>query len=496
MTALASNRPGAGTRRAARRWLWLTAGAVAAVVALKAVFDFGDGLEAPRPETGSVPEPHGHIDIVGLLVAFGIIISLSRAMASLVRRVGQPHVIGEIVAGILLGPSVLGLVAPGAAETLFPASIMPFLEVIASVGLIVFMFLVGLDLELDVLRERGTASIVVSQVSTVVTFIAGSLLALVLYPTVGSERSFLSFALFMGSAMSVTAFPVLARILVERDMTKTRLGVTALTCAAVEDINAWMLLAISIAVAQATSMSGGMLAIVGTIVITTVMIFGVRPLLARALKGCSDGEEPSSGALVIVFTGMFLSAAATSFIGIHAVFGAFLFGAIMPRHSRLVEALGAKLADFTQLALLPLFFAFSGLRTDLTLLGGDLWLWFLCALVFLTAVAGKFGGAVIAGRLVGFERRETMALSVLLNCRGLTELVVVNIGYEMNVIPPSLFAMLVIMALSTTMVTTPWLSFVLRSKRVDRTRGDDATVVMPGPDGAPETALHSARSAC
>ncbi len=430
---------------------------------LSLVLRAGSSLRAPEP-TGS--EPAGGEELIDthevlwkLLLATAVVILAARLLGSLFRRYGQPQVVGEIAAGIVLGPSLLGALWPGATKFLFGPEVLPFIEILAQIGLVLFMFLIGVELDVRLIRGRGHAAAMVSHVSIVVPFLSGVVLALAIFSDLGSDQGdFVSFSLFLGASMSVTAFPVLARILTERGLNRTRLGAVTITCAAVDDITAWSLLAIVVAVAAAEGLASAFVTIALSMVFVAVMILAVRPFLARVAHRQDAGLPGTLFALILA--GLLLSALATDRLGIHAIFGAFLFGAILPHDSPFVHALTAKLEDFSVIFLLPLFFAFSGLRTEIGLIGTDPQLWLFTLLVVLVAIAGKWGGSTLAARYVGLEWRESMALGTLMNCRGLTELVILNIGLDLGVIPPSLFAILVIMALVTTFMTVPVLDLV------------------------------------
>ena len=438
---------------------------VFALLSLNFVLRAGSNLRAPKPEGESAHAEGGHgaIDVHEifwkLLLAVAVIILVSRLCGALFRRINQPQVMGEIVGGILLGPSLLGAIAPQVSEFLFTDQVLPFLDVLAQIGLVLFMFLIGVELDVRLIRGNGQAAAVVSHASIVGPFITGVLLALAIFTTLGSEEGeFLPFALFLGASMSITAFPVLARILAERGLHKTRLGTVAITCAAVDDVTAWCLLAVVIAVAAASGLGGAFVTIGLAVVFVAFMIAVVRPLLARIARYHDENGELGGTLLALIFVGVLLSALATDRIGIHAIFGAFLFGAIMPQHSKFIHELTIKLEDFSVIFLLPLFFAYSGLRTELGQLGTDLRLWGFAALVIAVAIIGKWGGSALAARYVGLTWRESLAVGILMNCRGLTELVILNIGLDLGVIPPALFAMLVLMALVTTFMTTPILA--------------------------------------
>jgi Kef-type K+ transport system membrane component KefB len=425
---------------------------------------YGEGLSAPPPASGQGAGPaaviHLKMDtLLHVLLALVAIIVTARALGALFRRLHQPPVIGEVVAGLLLGPSLLGRVAPQATAYLMPPQVAPFLGVISQIGAILYMFLVGLELDLSSLRHKGRAAVAVSHASIVVPFSLGALLALPLYPRLSSaDVSFTVFALFLGVAMSVTAFPVLARILAERQMSRTKLGVLALTCAAADDVTAWCLLAFVVAVAQAR-LSGAWLTTGLTIAYLSLMIGVVRPLLARRLASAAVGQD----AVAAAFVALLLSALATEYIGIHAVFGAFLLGAVIPHDSPLARHLGERLTDVVTVLLLPAFFAFTGMRTRIGLVSGAEQ-WLLCGAITFVASLGKFGGSAVAARLSGLDWREAASVGILMNTRGLMELVVLNIGFDLGVIAPSLFAMLVMMALVTTAATTPVLQLLGRRR--------------------------------
>jgi Kef-type K+ transport system membrane component KefB/nucleotide-binding universal stress UspA family protein len=433
-----------------------------ALVVLQLILMAGRHLHAPKAGKGALASSQATEEIFWrLLLAALIVIVVSRAVGALFRRINQPQVVGEIAAGILLGPSVLGALWPQATAYVFSPKVLPFLDVLAEVGLIFFMFLIGLELDTRLIRGRGHAAALVSHVSIIFPFLLGVGSALVLFSQLGSSSGkFTPFALFLGASMSITAFPVLARILTERGLYKTRLGAVTLTCAAVDDVTAWCILAVVVTVARASGMSAALLTIGLSIIFIAFMIVVVRPLMARLAVHHEEHGQLSGWALAIVFGGVLLSAIATDRIGIHAIFGAFLFGAVMPQRSEFIRELVGKLEDFVAVFLLPLFFAYTGLRTQIGLIGGNPKLWLFCGLILLVAVLGKWGGSTAAAKAVGLHWRESLAVGILMNTRGLTELIILNIGLDLGVIPPTLFAMLVIMALVTTFMTTPLLSLV------------------------------------
>ncbi|WP_041622681.1 cation:proton antiporter [Phormidium nigroviride] len=388
-----------------------------------------------------------------------IVIALSRLVGLGFRAFKQPQVIGEIVAGIMLGPSLLGLVAPDLATALFPAEAVPFLNVLSEVGLIFFMFLVGLELNPKYLKSNLDIAILTSHVSILVPFSLGSLLALLLYPIVSNNSvSFTAFALFLGAAMSITAFPVLARIITEHNLQNTKLGTLALTCAAVDDVTAWCLLAVAIAVTRTNSMLGALPTIIASLIYIGFMLTVVRWFLQRLSKHYNRTGRLTQLVLSGIYIGVVASALITELIGIHLIFGAFLLGAAMPKNAGLTRELAEKTEDFVLIFLLPIFFAYSGLRTQIGLLNSPE-LWLLCAAVLGVAIVGKYVGTYVAARVCGIGNRAASALGWLMNTRGLTELIVLNIGLSLGVISPLLFTMLVIMALVTTFMTSPLLEW-------------------------------------
>jgi Kef-type K+ transport system membrane component KefB len=425
------------------------------------VRSYGEGLTAPPPQgasSGAAAPPAESNALLHVLLALAAVIILGQLLAKLFAYVGQPPVIGEVVAGILLGPSLLGRVAPGAFAYLLPVSVAPYLSVIAQLGVILYMFLVGLELNPELLRHRARATVTISHASILTPFLLGSMLALSLYPRLSeSDVRFTSFALFLAVAMSITAFPVLARILTDRRMQKTPLGVEALACAATNDVTAWCLLALVVGVVQA-KVGGALLVGAWTLSYIACMFLVVKPVAARLLAA-SDDSGVTRGAAALVFVALLGSAIITEVIGVHAIFGAFLLGAVIPHDSAVAREFTRKLEDLVTILLLPAFFAFSGMRTEIGLVSGvDQWL--LCGLIILVATAGKFGGTCLTARLTGLGWREASALGVLMNTRGLMELIVLNVGLDLGVISPTLFAMMVLMALVTTIATTPALSLL------------------------------------
>jgi Kef-type K+ transport system membrane component KefB len=423
----------------------------------------------PAPARASTAFAQAHVnDFLHLLLALALVIGAARSLGSLCQWLHQPPVIGEMIAGILLGPSLLGQFAPAAYSYLLPQSIAPLLNTIAQFGVILYMFIVGLELNPSVLRGKGHSAVAISHASILGPFLLGTLLALVIYPRFASSNvNFTTFSLFLGVSMSITAFPVLARILTDRGISRTRLGSMTLTCAAVDDVTAWCLLALVVAITQLKpghALSTFALACLYILLMATV----VRSVVGWASKRFERRGKLTQGALAAVLLIILMSSFTTEWIGIHAIFGAFALGAIIPHTSTLARELRTKLEDFTVVFLLPAFFAFTGLRTRIGLLNGlEAWLW--CALIIAVASIGKFGGSAIAARYTGLSWRESSAIGILMNTRGLVELIVLNIGLDLGVISPLLFAMLVLMALATTMATTPILNGVLKGAEPELT---------------------------
>jgi Kef-type K+ transport system membrane component KefB len=398
-----------------------------------AIRAYGIGLEAPPVEPPAVKQATGVAGVshplLHVLLTMVAVILLGRALAMVMRFLGQPPVIGEVLAGICLGPSLLGQLAPGAVELLMPPSITPSLSVVAQLGVIFYMFLVGLELNGGILRKQGHVVVAISHGSIIVPFVLGAALAIWLYPMLSNSGvAFTAFALFLSVSMSVTAFPVLARILTDRQLSKTDLGVTALACAATDDISAWCLLALVVGVAQSEPQAAmGVIAL--ALLYLAFILWMVRPWIVAALAR-SKAERVTPTVMTLALVGVLVSALATEAIGIHAIFGAFLLGAVIPHDSTLARELVQKQ-------------------------------WLVCLVIILVATVGKFGGTLATARLMGLGWREASSLGVLMNTRGLMELVVLNIGLDLGVISPTLFAMMVVMALATTMATSPVLRWLV-----------------------------------
>lgn len=397
-----------------------------------------------------------------LLLQIIAIIIVARFFGMLFRKIGQPSVIGEIVAGIALGPSLLGMYFPEVSTFLFPASSLGNLGVLSQIGLVLFMFVVGMELDLNILKNKAHDAIVISHASIVFPFILGISLAYVIFQSTAPEGvSFLSYALFIGISMSITAFPVLARIVQERGLTKTRLGSMVITCAAADDITAWCLLAAVIAVVKAGSVTSAVYTILFAVAYVYLMLRLVRPFLQRVGELHSNKERLGKSIVGIFFLTLLISAWTTEIIGIHALFGAFMAGVIMPSNSSFRNIFIEKVEDVAQVLLLPLFFVFTGLRTEIGLLN-EADHWHTLGWVIVIAVVGKFVGSALAARVVGQSWHNSLSIGALMNTRGLMELVALNIGYDLGVLTAEMFAILVLMALITTFMTGPALDLINR----------------------------------
>lgn len=399
-----------------------------------------------------------------VLAALGVIIMLTRGLGAVCLRFGQPAVIGEVVAGILLGPSVLGSLWPEAQAQLLPAAVLGQLSALAQLGVVLYMFLVGLELDLQLLRSRSRATMSISHASIALPFLLGAALALWIYPELAPPgSSFGIFAMFIGVSMSVTAFPVLARILRDRGLSRSELGTIALGSAAVDDVTAWCLLALIVSATRASS-GAAVLALGGVIAFGMFMLLVVEPRVRQVLGRRLRQPRVSHSALALSFVGVFACAWVTEAIGVHAVFGAFLAGAVIPHDSALARALARQLEDVVLVLLLPPFFALTGARTELGLLSGS-GAWLTCAAIIGVACLGKLGGSAFVARLCGARWRDAWMLGALLNTRGLVELIVLSVGLELGVLSKPLFAMLVLMALVTTFMTAPLLRFLERGEQ-------------------------------
>ena len=417
-----------------------------------------------------------------LILQITIVLATCRVVGELFRRLGQPRVVGEMFAGIMLGPSLLGWIAPHFSAYLFPATSLGFLNAVAQIGVVIFMFLVGLGTDPKELKGLGHAALLTGHVGITAPFVLASLLSLYLYPRLSNDSvTFTSFTLFMGAAMSITAFPVLARILQERNLLGHRLGVVAIACAAVGDITGWCILAyIVVLIRWAHSASSIWITIAGILAFGLFMIYGMRPVLRWFERVYRKKGELSENQLAVMILLVLASALFTEYLGIHLLFGAFLIGAIMPKDRHFVRYVLDRFETVTVTLLLPLFFAFTGLRTNIGLISGTQ-MWMYCLLIITVATVGKFGGSMLASRLSGMQWREAAGLGTLMNTRGLMELVILDIGLDIGVISPALFSMMVVMALVTTFMTSPILSVVCARELEESRFTRVAAHTSPGP---------------
>lgn len=395
-----------------------------------------------------------------LLLQLIIILLLARLFGIITKKLGQQTVIGEIIAGIFLGPSILGWLFPGVSAFIFPHDSLISLQFLSQIGLAFFMFVIGMELDISKIREKTQDAVIISHASIIFPFFLGTWLSYFIFQELTPQGTkFTSFALFMGIAMSITAFPVLARILKERGLTRSPLGVLAITCAAADDVTAWCLLAIVIAIAKAGSIASALFTIGLAISYILFALKVIKPWLQRINDKRIKGEKFDKTIIALSFLILLLSAYFTEIIGIHALFGSFLAGVMMPNNIRFKESLTDKIEDISTVLLLPIFFAFTGLRTQIGLLNTG-HLWALCGIIILIAIIGKFGGSALSARIVGRSWKESLSIGALMNTRGLMELVVLNIGYDLKILGPEVFAIMVLMALGTTLMTGPLLDMI------------------------------------
>ena len=435
-------------------------------------------IETPESGNGSWSDflaaiQHNFQDPLAILLAQIItIILVARVFGWVFKKIGQPSVIGEIIAGIVLGPSLVGLYFPEFSAALFPVESLGNLKFLSQIGLILFMFVIGMELDLKVLKNKANEAVVISHASIVIPFALGIGLSYFVYNQFAPEGvKFLSFSLFMGIALSITAFPVLARIVQERGIHKTKLGAIVITCAAADDITAWCILAVVIAIVKAGTFVSSLYIIMLAVLYVLAMIFIVKPFLKRIGDLYGSKDTIIKPVVAIFFLVLILSSYATEVIGIHALFGAFMAGAIMPDVPKFRTIFIEKVEDVALILLLPLFFVFTGLKTEIGLLN-DPYLWKVTGFIILVAVVGKFMGSALAAKFVGQSWRDSLTIGALMNTRGLMELIVLNIGLELNVLTPEVFTMMVIMALVTTFMTGPALdliNYIFKTKDGDDT---------------------------
>ena len=418
-----------------------------------------DAIRSPSPTILAALAHNASTGLSRLILQLAIILSVSSAVGWTFTRLGQPAVLGEMTAGILLGPSLFGLVAHQAFLFVFAPASLDALRLFSQIGVCIFMFAVGMELDLSQLRHSAHRFLVIGHSSILIPYLFGVVLALFLYNTYApSGVSFTPFALVIGISMSITAFPVLVRILQERKLFRSKLGQIATICAAIGDVTAWCILAFVVAIAGAANVRAAAFSLMLVALYAVAMIFLVKPLLRRLLgQSLLDKSEPTKGVLALVLGTALLSALSTEIIGIHALFGAFLAGIVMPAGGGFRKKLVLRIEHFSSVLLLPLFFAFIGLRTQIGLLN-SWWDWLICLVIISVATVGKLGGTSLASRMMKMSWRESLKLGALMNTRGLMELIVLNIGYDLGILSLPIFTMLVLMAIITTVMTVPLLN--------------------------------------
>jgi Kef-type K+ transport system membrane component KefB len=410
--------------------------------------------------------------VAAFFLAVAIVLIVARIFGMAAVRIGQPRVMGEVVAGLVLGPSVLGAISANLQATIFPTDILPAFGVAANLGLIFYMFLVGLEVDLEQLKGRARQAALISNASVALPLLLGLAAALPLYKLVGPNKKFVAFALFMGVSMSITAFPVLARILSERRMLKGAVGSLAIGCAAIDDVTAWFLIALATTITVSGSFGDVAETIGLAVAYTLVMALVIRRILARMATAFDEEGRIPSGWFAAIVVGVLLSAYITESINIAFIFGGFIMGMVMPRHARLTEEVTRRIEDFVVALLLPMFFVYTGLRTNVGLLDRPvLWLITLCLIAI--AIVGKLAGAAIAARVSGFDWRASAVFGTLMNTRGLTELIVLNLALDAGAISNALFAALVLMAVVTTIMAGPLLKLLDPHNRYGRQPEDE-----------------------
>jgi len=455
------------------------------------IFYQGHALEQVK-QVASIPQPAAanpivlsefwqlfaenlHHPIALLLSQVIVIVFFARLMGIFATRIGQPSVVGEIVAGIVLGPSVIGSIFPEFSAVFFPAESLKGLQALSQFGLVLFMFIIGMELDVSIIKRQAKSAIIVSHASILFPYVLGVGLSYFLYVEYAPANvSFTAFGLFMGIAMSITAFPVLARIVQERGLSKTPVGGMVITCAAADDITAWCILAAVIAVVKASSVINTLSMIAAAVAYILLMIYIVRPFLVKFAEVYASKENINRTVIAFIFLLALISSFITELIGIHALFGAFLAGVIIPHNLRFKEVITEKIEDVSLVLLLPIFFVFTGLRTQIGLLSSSN-LWVVCFSIIATAIVGKFFGSAIPARIIGESWHDSFIIGALMNTRGLMELVVLNIGYELGILSPEVFAMMVLMAVITTMIIGPTLNLI--EKTFERLRPIKTTAI-------------------
>ncbi len=385
-----------------------------------------------------------------------VVVIFAKTIGFFCCKIGQPSVIGEILAGIIIGPSVLGKILPDFLKFLFPQNSYNNIQVLSQIGLILFMFILGMELDINVIKMNPVGTLLISNIGIIFPFLLGVGLAFIIYTKCASSNTtFIAFALFMGISMSITAFPVLASILREKKLINTTIGTLTIAYASIDDVLAWCILALAVAISSNSSVISALTTILFSIIFILVMIFLVRPIIRQLESIIKNNISIFTLKIIILFMSAFLSEA----IGIHALFGGFLAGVVMPKNEISRKVIVAKIEDFCTVILMPLFFASTGLRAQFGLLNQP-YLWGICFLIIILAVTGKFIGIALAVRLTGQTWKNALSIGVLMNTRGLMELVVINIGYELNIFTAEMFSIMLIMALFTTIITGPWLNLI------------------------------------
>lgn len=455
------------------------------------MFSNSSAMESSLVKDTVQPDKTGGIDLrhftdklkvsPGILIMQLIVIMVfARIMGYLFQLISQPIVVGEIIAGLILGPSVLGALFPQAFNFLFAPQSLDVLEKFSQLGLMFFMFIIGMELDLQSFRNSANKAFLISAASIIIPFISGILLAFYLYSEFSSGNvEFMSFALFMGTTMSITAFPVLARIVQERKLTRQPVGIMAITVAAIGDVVTWCILAVVIALVKSDGISHSFLTVVLSVLYILFMFYVIKPVMRRVGQVYASREAMVKPIVALVFLLILVSALVTEAIGIHALFGAFMAGVVMPDNLNFKKIFSEKMEDISMVILLPLFFVTTGLRTEIGLINSSN-LWMVFIVITLVAIAGKFGGTLVASRYVGLSWNHSLMLGVLMNTRGLMELIILNIGYELGILGPEIFTMLILMAIISTILTGPGLSIIkkFKSSRVVREVREGAYKIM------------------
>jgi Kef-type K+ transport system membrane component KefB len=399
-------------------------------------------------------------DLSVLILQIFVVILFSRLLGVFIQKLHQPQVVGEMLAGVLLGPTLLSSLSINIAS-LFSSDNLTGIYAISQLGLILFLFLIGLEVDINLLKGHGKTTFFISLMSMLIPFFLGWVLARYLYLNFSSpDVSLFVFSLFIGTAMSVTAFPVLARILMEQNLIYTKIGSLCLSCAAIGDVVAWILLAIVVTFAKAGDLSNLLYPILGIFIYLIIMFFLLRPLLNKLILRYVQNNHIPQNLLALLFLLLLVSSYATEKLGLHSLFGAFIFGVMMPRANTIVKSLVEKIEPLTVIVMLPLFFAYIGLRTNINVFSQKN-IWFVSLIVILVAILGKVGSVFFTARLAKIPWRDATILGVLMNTRGLMELVILSIGLDLKVVSLSVFAMMVIMTIVTTMISTPIVKLLL-----------------------------------